>query len=869
MSNVQYSYPLDITGTSSVNKVTSEVHTVTAVNNRNYHFLIPVFAPFFAESVKLYKRVGQNLVPLVMGVDWHPALSFMGASFALGKPVYGAISFIDIDFTGEVEITEYQTLGDKYTLDVPTMTEVIANIVFNPRGASWEQITGLQEMFPSVDHPWNFDDLKGQEELIDQMVSIEEAILAAAAGANALQPPMPTKNDIGLSLVQNFGPSNTLTGIAGLSNDTVVTPMVLRAVLDNLGLLNMAETLALFQSHNSNRDNPHMLTKQQIDLGLVENLQVATATDIAGRRKVRRYVTLDGLIDYISMYGCKPCEEKDEVYAPADSLLKSYCDGVKKMGVYANGTGGSYEKVMEVNSADCGYLPPAPLPAHPPQGTVLNYYCVAGDRYATYADGYGGSFTRLLQVNSTDCGYTGAPPTGPTNPAAGTLLSQRCEGTTLVKVLANGTGGSYDQRTENSSQCTTTSYPPNGQLISTFCAGTTLKGTYANGTGGTYEGVVEMNSAGCGYTAPTPAPTAAPPSANRAINISINKSSLTLNNQATLSFNCTGLTVGTPFKVEIRRNPSGGVIGGTEPDIRATLSFTPTATTYSGSYAITFSSASEVDDWAYQAYLQNSSGTTLVQSNVSYIEFLGTGIAPTPAYVAPAATITFDQSTLAVGQRTTIRTQFTNLIVGNKYRMQWARKGANQTQFYYYGDNLQFTADATSKLVTFNMDNNGDMANGTALFKVWIFSSTVTWTDGESPTTPLTYTSDKGISLTMNGVTSQQNVRVGQNVDVRGVFKNFPITGSPAVNGGGIKKITLRITGADQRDVVFDQKFATDSTGGYLSAFSNTLLATDTIRGLVTYQWIAYWDEFWSNTNTEPFIERTTVSNSVTINWIS
>ena len=57
MSNVQYSYPLDITGTSSVNKVTSEVHTVTAVNNRNYHFLIPVFAPFFAESVKLYKQV--------------------------------------------------------------------------------------------------------------------------------------------------------------------------------------------------------------------------------------------------------------------------------------------------------------------------------------------------------------------------------------------------------------------------------------------------------------------------------------------------------------------------------------------------------------------------------------------------------------------------------------------------------------------------------------------------------------------------------------------------------------------------------------------------------------------------------------------
>ena len=40
------------------------------------------------------------------------------------------------------------------------------------------------------------------------------------------------------------------------------------------------------------------------------------------------------------------------------TLLRSFCQGTTKMGVYANGAGGSYNAVIKVNSTDCGYVAP-------------------------------------------------------------------------------------------------------------------------------------------------------------------------------------------------------------------------------------------------------------------------------------------------------------------------------------------------------------------------------------------------------------------------------------------------------------------------------------------------------------------------------
>lgn len=510
MPNGNYTYQLDTTGALPANKVTEETHTLTYVNDRTYHFIVPIFAPFYAASMKVYRVVDSNRFILQENEDWLPALQFIGASTSIGIPVYGGISFTDMTLSGSIVI-EYQTLGGEYTLDTAAMTEAIANIVFNPRGSTWENITGLPVMFRPIDHPWDFADLVGQTEVVDKLQDITDAIIAKQSSNN--NQIIPTKAQIGLGNVENYGPSSVLDAIQGTANDKNVTPLVLRALLENLGLLDLKNLIDTLRQHLNAKNNPHEVTKVQVDLHNVENLPVVTPSDIVGKRYVRKYITLGDLIDFMNLHGCKPQEDADPSYPPKDSLLSRYCYGVNNMGVYADGNGGSYDKIIELNSKDCGYLAPAPLPAHPPQGSILNKYCVGFEQYGTYADGYGGSFTRMINMRSPDCGYTGtAPPTGSNTPA-GTILSTSCTGTTLVKTIANGQGGSYDENVPNSPQCqsSTPVHPPADRLISTNCMGFDLRGTYTDGGGGTYSAIITRNAAECGYVAPTPAPTPPPP----------------------------------------------------------------------------------------------------------------------------------------------------------------------------------------------------------------------------------------------------------------------------------------------------------------------------------------------------------------------
>jgi hypothetical protein len=126
---------------------------------------------------------------------------------------------------------------------------------------------------------------------------------------------------------------------------------------------------------------------------------------------------------------------------PYGTLISTYCDGTTKMGTYANGTGGTYNSIIQSNSTECGYVPP------PAAGTLLDTYCQGTTKMGTYANGTGGSYNQAIEYNSLDCGYT-APP------AAGTLLSTYCSGTTKMGRYANGTGGSYNQAIEvNSVDC--------------------------------------------------------------------------------------------------------------------------------------------------------------------------------------------------------------------------------------------------------------------------------------------------------------------------------------------------------------------------------------------------------------------------------
>lgn len=572
MSN--YTYPEDRTGHKASNRITGEQHTLTPDNTRNYHFIIPKFAPFFGQSIKVFKSINDTLLQLKEGVDYHLSLEYVSATLSTGKGVYGGISFVNLNLDGTI-VLEYQTIGGKWTLDTQKMLEVIANIVFNPRGLTWDQINGKPETFGPTDHTFDFNNLLTEKQLGDKITGIRDAILEKSKQKSNHEdridnPHNVTAEQLELGAFSGKTIATIKEAMDGNSNDKVITASTLKAVLSTLGLLDVANTVKTFKQHLEDKSNPHELTTSYLNLDLIENLPVATSSDVLGKKKVKKYVTLDNLIDFIRIHGCSTSEKESKKYPPKDSLLRAYCKVRDNMGIFADGFGNTYEKIIELNSPQCGYVPPPSKPQYPAKGTIMTRYCVGFDQYGLYADGYGGQYANLISINNPSCGYTGnagsnnnTPPTN--HPAAGTILGQYCDGSTQVITRANGQGGQYEDRVRNSPNCASiANHPPAGTLMSTYCAGFNQMGRYADGNGDTYNAVVQVNSTQCGYVAsvPNPPPNNNPPpsSGGKNIELRINKKSLTYTNSSMttdfeiLGYNLEGNEGGYRFYAAFRGN---------------------------------------------------------------------------------------------------------------------------------------------------------------------------------------------------------------------------------------------------------------------------------------------------------------------------
>lgn len=229
-------YPLDTTGLSPGNLIINELHTLTEVNSNTYRVILPFFSPFYLDNFTLthIAEDGSSHL-LVPDVDYIFCLPFIGATRSIGKMLYGGVS-INTDLIDGVLSVNYQTLGDKWVADKNYVLERLAELVYNPRIVTWDCVTNVQDTFPPTIHSVDIDNIYGQDKVLDALGNIVTAI--------------------------------------------TVPPTTPQALL----------------SHLLDDNNPHVVTKEQIGLGLIQNLSLATSDDIDGLNNVNKYITLDQLV---------------------------------------------------------------------------------------------------------------------------------------------------------------------------------------------------------------------------------------------------------------------------------------------------------------------------------------------------------------------------------------------------------------------------------------------------------------------------------------------------------------------------------------------------------------------------------------------
>lgn len=227
------SYPFDATGILQSNRILDEQHIATENNYRDYYFIVPKFAPFFANNITVtHSHLGVTRT-LVENIDYYCALMFIGATRALEKPIYGAITLNNLNTVGIISIS-YNTIGGNWNVDEQYVIEQIAEKAYNPRTASWEQIVETPITFPPIPHAWELVDLVGMTEVVEGLNGIENAILDASLSqanlhfTNYNNPHYVTKAQLGIGNIGNWNLATESDVLVGTSTDTLITPSTLK-----------------------------------------------------------------------------------------------------------------------------------------------------------------------------------------------------------------------------------------------------------------------------------------------------------------------------------------------------------------------------------------------------------------------------------------------------------------------------------------------------------------------------------------------------------------------------------------------------------------------------------------------------------------
>lgn len=257
MATSSYLYPYDPTGAASTNKIVAENHTVQPPNNiSDASFVIPRAAPFFGDSLIVRTGPTEASTRLEEGTDYYLTHSFVTLSYLLARPIYGSITLINRNYSGDIFLT-YQTPGGEFVLDSYSIIEERTRSLYSVFMVTWEQVAGNFPQLPPYDHKMAGDDTTGWGAVVDSINGLA-AVIGLSSGTSgtggsggdgsyaALQAHMKantahTKAQVGLSNVDNYKTTNEADVLA-LSTRTFMTPAMTKYYLDNTVYVTQLQT---------------------------------------------------------------------------------------------------------------------------------------------------------------------------------------------------------------------------------------------------------------------------------------------------------------------------------------------------------------------------------------------------------------------------------------------------------------------------------------------------------------------------------------------------------------------------------------------------------------------------------------------------
>ena len=263
-------YKLDPTGSLAANRVVDEQHIVTFRNHKDFHFIVPKFAPFFEKNMVVKFQETGTRIPevLVFNKDYYFTHHFHQGSLSVASPLYGSITLLRREMQGVITL-EYNPLGGDWCVDEATIQRILADRIHNPRITYWDQVAELPYRFPVTNHDWNIKDMYGGKEIVRSILSIADELRNKAVDEAGYQKRLKlllsqlTKDRVGLSHLENL-PILPESRWNDTSEDYYMTPRATQKMIKEVAL----EAL---KSH-AGESNPHGLT--------VTDLNTLTAEEI-------------------------------------------------------------------------------------------------------------------------------------------------------------------------------------------------------------------------------------------------------------------------------------------------------------------------------------------------------------------------------------------------------------------------------------------------------------------------------------------------------------------------------------------------------------------------------------------------------------